>query len=158
MDKVRVFGMRRSGTNLMEWIVREHFNPYYRGVAVKQDNVYHAKYGIYENLKHCLPTLKYSYKAIVIFKPYEQWVESIKKIGYNETSKEAWSEHLYHALKLPKDKTYIVEYNHLVANYESEVRNIAKFLGQDIKEVKPLPKYKFNRDGGNTLSNEIFKQ
>lgn len=155
-DEVRVFGMRRSGTNMMEWVVREHFYPHYNGIAVIQDNLYHNKQGKYENLKHCLPTLEYSDKIIVIFKPYAQWVESVKRIGYTETSQEAWSEHLYHSMKLPTDKCYLVDYNDFIDNYEHHVLAISEFLDEPINQVIPLPKLKFNRDGGKTLSNKLF--
>ena len=142
----------------MEWAIREHFLDYYNGIAVKQDNTKHNKYGEYENLKHCLPKLCYSDKAIIIFKPYNEWVESINKIGYTETSIEAYLEFIYNALRLPIDKRYIVEYSDFVNNYEDHMISISKFLNIPIKELKPIPKYKFNRDGGKTLSKEVFKK
>jgi len=148
----RVYGLERSGTNLMEWIVREHFNPNYERIDVIGNNILMRKYREKQSLKHTLPTC-INDKNIVMYKPFEQWVESWNKYykrgdnyilgGDVGCSKEVYDMYLNTAIEYnlkPNDLSFLlINYNDLMDNYESVIKRIAEYLEYDLKEIKPMP-------------------
>ena len=159
---VRVFGLERSGTNLMEWVVINHFDPDYRRIEVFGDHPAMRYYGQPQSLKHTLPTKAYSDVNIVIYKPFKQWKESWDKYynikgEYRLGGRKGCTREV---LKMYLDKAeqigaYIVEYDSFIYNYEHHVRAIANLLGVELSEVKPLPNTKMGTNM--EPSNRIFK-
>lgn len=146
---VRVFGLERSGTNLMEWVVRNHFNPDYQRIMIKGTHPSMRYYKHPQSLKHTLPTLDYSEKIIVVYKPYEQWVESWERYykrgaGYRLGGDHGCSKYVHDMyLKIAnhykeEGKAYVIDYNEFIADYEGKVKEIGEFL--EVKDIKVKPK------------------
>lgn len=164
LDKniVRVFGLERSGTNLMEWVVINHFDPDYSRIEVFGDHLDMRYYNQPQSLKHTLPTKDYADQNIVIYKPFKQWQDSWNryfkrgevyrlggKVGCTRAVLQMYLE------KAEQIGAYIVEYDSFIYNYEHHVRAIANLLGVELSEVKPLPNTKMGTNM--EPSNKIFK-
>ena len=73
-NKIQPFGLRRSGTNLLEYLVINSFDSDYKLIPrVQNVHKLHPKQGQLESLKHTLPTLSHSDYCIVVYKPFEAW-------------------------------------------------------------------------------------
>lgn len=104
-DKIQVYGLQRSGTNFLEWTLKNNFYIDYNSTKVGISNVIgDGRYKGYQSLKHCLPNL-HNGKALIIKRDFEDWDASVKKqfpecnysretydFYYNTPYRENWNE------------------------------------------------------------------
>ena len=87
-NDIQVYGLPRSGTNLLEWSIVNYFE----GVVYK--NKYKVcdveglvKYGENIAAKHSYPSFEFSDKVVVIYKEFHKWEKSYKKWAKNSPKK-----------------------------------------------------------------------
>lgn len=156
---VQVYGLPRSGTNFMEWTLKNNFS----GIDYK--NLYSTtgliskpiKSGKY-SLKHTYPNLIHSKFAIVIYKEYNEWCKSFKK-AYpdNHPDKKIYDTFLRKARELPREKVIVIEFRNAYRNYEEFIYRLSKMIGIEPNKKIKKPKNKLDRGGANTKeTGQIF--
>ena len=80
MNKIQVYGMQGSGTNFLEYSLRNNFiDLEYDGTLSAVGNVKgDERFGVQQSLKHTLPN-RDNGKALIIYRDYEEWNYSVKK-------------------------------------------------------------------------------
>lgn len=160
-NKVQVFGLQRSGTNFLEWSLRNNFDINYQNISsignVKGD----MWYGKNQSLKHCLPTLEHSDYAIVIWRDYDKWNNSVQRAfphcNYTKTN---WYQYITHSYNFANEnygKVMLVEHKWAVENYETMLKAMGKLFQIELKKDWRQPTNYMNRDGGITMSNSEFR-
>ena len=153
-NKVQVFGLHRSGTNLMEWNLVHNFKELnYQNIFTIGNIKNYLRYGEREAVKHTYPNLKYSDYAIIIYKPFDDWVESINR--YTDTTgweldKVYTTYYIEKANKLPKEKTAIINYDILMSNYEEILEFFADKFNLELNPPLERPKNRLTRQGAIT--------
>jgi len=160
---VQVFGLPRSGTNFIEWTLNNNF------YGINYINLYQkcntkglSEYRKHVALKHSYPTLDYSDYAIVIFKEYKNWVDSIKRGSSRGKSRgsaplKTYDEYLKRAQSLDQGRTLIVQFTQSYNNYGYLITQIS-----DLVKIAPVvdfkqPQHRLNRGGADSSeTGEIF--
>lgn len=146
---IQVYGLRRSGTNFIEWSLVNNFsNVNYKNVR-KSCNVPGSDYGSNIALKHSFPSLKHSKFAIVIFKEYEEWTKSILR-AYDQSkilSRKDYNTYLKKAKDLDQDRTIIIEHRDALENYVSLLNNIQDKFNITLNSNIKFPTKRLNRSG-----------
>lgn len=148
-NKIQVYGLPRSGTNFIEWTLNNNF------IDISYINLYKTcDSGIKEHgrdiaLKHCLPSLNYSDHAIVIYKSYDQWVESMKRDNRGKSTRKIYDDYLQAAKNLPDDKCIIISHQEACDNYIELVEKIAKLFNVTPKDKIIQPTHRMNKAGAN---------
>ena len=157
---IQVFGLPKSGTNFIEWMLINNFsNIKYKNIYVKENIISYPTINNTYILKHSYPNLKYSEFAIVVYKSFNDWCKSMKK-AYPESkpTKKTYNKYLNKSKELSTDKVLIVDYLYAYQNYEELIFKISKMI-----KVKPnnkiiKPKNRLNRGGASVKeTNEKFK-
>ena len=143
---VRVYGLERSGTNLLEWAVVNHFKRDYKRIEVIGSDPNMRYYNEVQSLKHTTPTKKYADKNLVIYKEFKDWEKSwegkYKKKGEwklgGETgcTRSVYDNYLKQAKKIG---ALLIKYDDFVNDYENQMQRISEYLGIEIKILKSLP-------------------
>lgn len=158
MNIVQVFGLPRSGTNLLEYIIIHYFN-------IKYENLYQICEIKYKNyfkkeiaLKHCKPFIKDN-KIIIIYR--ELYLENISSNNYyhNINNKKQVHEDYLKSIDSFKNnkKCLIIKYEELVKNPKEIINSIEKFLLKK-SNCYSLPKFRLDKSGGKNLTKEYFKK
>jgi hypothetical protein len=108
-NKIQVYGLPRSGTNFIEWTLRNNFyNVDYNNIAATNEV---KGSGPHETLlKHNYPTLDNSDGVIVIYKEFDEWKRSLKRAGmYLLIDEEAHLDYINRGHALDKDKVIVTD-------------------------------------------------
>jgi len=155
MNKIQVYGMQRSGTNFLEWSLKNNFvDLEYDGTTSSIGNVKgDERWGIPQSLKHTLPNLDNG-KALIIQRDYEEWNQSVKSkfpschytlkdytYYYNTPFRENWHQ----------DDYILVNHRWCVKNYYTLLIGISGRFGCKISEDWQQPLKRLHVDGGKTL-------
>jgi hypothetical protein len=168
MNKIQVFGMQRSGTNFIEWSLKNNIEGLeYDGSVSAIGNVKGDMfYGKEQSLKHCKPELDERRVALIVKRNFDDWDKSVrnrfKQCGYTKETydwyydtpeREDWFTPFYINLS----------YEDTVVNYEKFLNHIAHrlrwFFNDDSYKVKEnwvQPTKRTTNDGGKTLTNIDF--
>jgi hypothetical protein len=157
MNKIQVYGMQRSGTNFLEWTLRNNF------VGLEYDSSLSAignvkgdeRFGIQQSLKHTLPNLDNG-KALIIYRDYDEWNYSVKKKFPNCIySVEDWTYYYETPFreKWNQDDYIIVNHRWCVENYYTLLIAIGGRFKVDYKEDWKQPTGRMHYDGGKTMLN-----
>lgn len=167
MNKIEVFGMQRSGTNFIQWSLKNNINNLeYNDVTSIGDVKGDMFYGKPQSLKHCKPTLDERRVALIVKRNYEDWQYSISKAFpkckytkadydwyYDTPEREDWFTPFY----------INVSYEDAVQNYKEFLEHIAHrlrwFYNDDSYTVKShysQPTKRTSNDGGKSLTNIDF--
>lgn len=159
---VQVYGLQKSGTNFIEWTLRNNFPDLeYDGLLWGLGEVPgDEKYRQIQSLKHLLPKRDKG-KALIIRRNFDDWYYSIKKhfpncyynrhvydFYYDTPYREDWH----------TDEYMIIDHSWAVQNYEALLERIRILSGG----VAPIENWKqplkrLKTDGGKTLSKEGYK-
>lgn len=154
--KLGVFGLPRSGTNFIEWTLKNNFTE----LEVEERNfTYNDVFPFIPKIihtKHNHPTLSGLDGCIVIYKPFIQWIESLERFKSKMVlpyTLQSWESYLEKSKQLDKDKTMIVEHEWCVKNYDTLLFNISSKFGVKIKEGWEKPLFRFD---DNQLTKELY--
>ena len=158
-NKIQVFGLPRSGTNFIEWTLRHNF------IGLEDYSVMHecqndvdgsSPYWI--DFKHTTPKLTHSDYAIVIYKEYDVWLESIKKMGWiTKVTPESHQKYIDDAKALDSTKVLVVEHTWCTHNYHKLLDRISIKFGVELREDWHQPTKRVDMLCGAGLTNEDFK-
>lgn len=156
MNRVQVFGMQRSGTNFIEWTLRNNFvGLEYDGSVSNIGNVKgDMRFGMQQSLKHCLPDCTTSELSILIQRDYEEWDKSVKnKFKSCQYTKETYDYYYDTPYREKWDENTYLHINHrwAVLNYYELLEQIANRLNLTIKENWKQPTKRLHYDSGRTL-------
>lgn len=153
MNDVQVFGLPRSGTNFIEWSLKNNF------IDVKYSNLYEEKKNIdikmlqkFKDMavKHQYPSFKYSNKIIVIYKEWDKWIESYRRWEYGgHFPKKEYDKYLEISRNLDPAKTIILEHTWAFLNYKEAMLSISNKFGFKPKEEIVQPTGYMNKGGAN---------
>jgi len=148
-NKIQVYGLPRSGTNFVEWSLKNNFvdleyNNYYSKPEIK--SIPRTKVAI----KHNFPSLDNSEFSIVIYKEWESFSLSYSRWAKKEIEKSIYDLYLKKAHELDKDKTIIFEHSWLCLNYRSGMEMISEKFGIKLKEKINQPENVLNKAGANS--------
>ena len=155
---IGVFGLPRSGTNYMEWTLKNNFiDVIVPHIDFKTNDVepYIPKI---IHTKHCYPTLDAIDGCIVIYKEFEEWKHSLERFKKNmffPYTFNSWESYLNTANRLDKEKCIIVEHSWCVNNYERLLSDISSKFGVKIVDNLTIPT-KIIDMGGN-VTNKLYK-
>lgn len=153
-NKIQVYGLPRSGTNFIEWTLRNNFVDVYYNITPEHINDVEGSAPYWTDAKHCYPNLNHSEYAIVIYKEYDEWLKSIKRMGWVlNVSKETHQKYIETALKLDADKVIVVEHKWAVDNYYNLLDNISNKFGVKLVDNPIQPIKKVDMDAGISLTN-----
>ena len=158
MAKMMIYGLPRSGTNYLEYMVRNY-------VDVDYDNQYRKNpyMGISSSTKHCEPNLEdggdYN---ILIYKSWPNYKESFNK-WHNKKRvkkpKEMYDKAMSDYVKFYEanpDTTIIVRYEDALNNEQSLFEYIGTKFGLNVKDNLEAPKRRMNRSGGKGMVMKPF--
>ena len=160
MNKIQVYGMQRSGTNFLEWSLRNNF------VDLEYDGSLHSignvkgdmRFGIQQSLKHTLPNLENG-KALIIQRDYEEWNNSVRK-NFSACTYTLKDYNYYYQTPLREnwhqDDYILVNHKWAIQNYYTLLIAIQGRFGVRIKEDWKQPMKRLHWDGGKTLTNIDF--
>ena len=156
LKQIDVFGLPRSGTNFLQWSLRNNFEDVELDGNEIVINDVQPPIPKLIHKKHTLPKLE-SDGCIVIYKEFIEWTESLERFKKNmwfPYNLSTWEKYLDTARELPKDKTLIVEHSWCVENYEELLSIISNKFGVKLKEDWEKPIYRFNID---KPTNELYQ-
>lgn len=155
---IQIFGLQGSGTNFLEWTIMNNFEgliyePGKKEVRNVKGDVW---FGKRQNLKHCYPILDNIDLALIIKRPFDEWINSdkIKNSLYNREIydyyydtpfRENWSD----------DKFIILDHHWCVRNYYSMLELISNKSGASIRKDWNQPEFRFNT--GRKMLNTKYK-
>ena len=168
MNKIEVFGMQKSGTNFIQWSLKNNINNLtYEDVSSIGEVEGDMFFGKTQSLKHCKPTLDERRVALIVKRNFEDWDASVKNKFpqcrytkeiydwyYNTPEREDWFTPYY----------INVSYEDAVQNYEQFLNHIASRLrwyfdddSYTVKENWVQPMKRTSNDGGKTLLDTDFR-
>jgi hypothetical protein len=153
---IGVFGLPRSGTNFMEWSLNNNFKDIEVPKRDFKRNDVEPFIPKAIHTKHCYPNLDGIDGCVVIYKKFDEWVESLnrfKKTMWFPYQLSSWESYIYKANLLPKDKCLILEHSSVVLNYEETMLNICSKFGCELKEDWKFPIYRFD---DNIITNILY--
>jgi hypothetical protein len=158
-NEFQVFGLPKSGTNLIEYILLHYFELNYKNIYCEKNNTLiksfnsNGKYAI----KHQFPFIDNN-KIIIIYK--ELYLENISSNGYFDnylTKQQIYHEYLNYIEQFKNNaNVLIIKYEELIELTKKNIIKIELFIGKKSKQYD-LPKYQMNKDGGQTCSKKMFK-
>jgi len=163
----QVYGLPRSGTNFIEWSIRENIKAVNYKTIISQTEIPEIPTSRVSE-KHNYPTFKYSDKIVIIYKDWDKFIISFEKWAktqklYNKKpkfSKKSYDEYLKKCFDLKTkhpEKVIIFNHDFVVENYNESIKKIADFLGKEVKENIKFPKFKLNMLGANCKqTNELY--
>jgi len=155
-NNIQVYGLPRSGTNFMEWTLRNNFyNVDYHNI----DAINEVKgSGPHLTLKkHNYPILDTSEGIIVIYKEFDEWRKSLKRGGMNLLiDREAHQNYIDRAKEFDSSKVLIVEHEWCLNHYYKLLERISIKFGLELKHDWEQPLKRMSTDGGVTLTNEDY--
>lgn len=163
-NNIQVYGLQRSGTNFLEWTLLNNFTDVNYKRYTEYDKVVKspykglAKYNEYQSIKHTTPCLDFSANIVAIYKPVNEWIDSIQKSGHCVNinlaieSYEQWHRDLKKVPNLNK-----VSYSHkeFIEYYFDILHVIQDKFRVTLNENLIQPKKRFNKEL--QLTNQIFK-
>lgn len=158
---IQVFGLHRSGTNFIEWTLKNNFEGLeYDGRAEWYSTVPgDEQYGGTQSLKHTWPSLVFSDYAIVVRREYESWRRSVRnKFFYCKFTKDTYNYYYDIARNLDSDKTIFVEFEWVVENYEEFLFMIENKFGFKVKKDWYQPTRRLATDGGESMERIHWKK
>lgn len=133
-NKIQVFGLPRSGTNWMEWVLKNNFVDLDYILMNEIINDVEGSVPYWTELKHGYPNLNNSEYAIVIYKEYDEWLKSLKKQGWVfNVSKETHQKYINRGFELG-DKALVVEHKWCLENYDELLSTISSKFGVKLVE------------------------
>jgi hypothetical protein len=154
-NKIQVFGLPRSGTNFVEWTLRNNFV----GIDYNVIDVINNVPGSFPHttlLKHNYPTLQYSHYGILIYKPFFEWQHSLKKNGWSFGITQYGYQKYIEAGKSLGNKFLVVEWDWCVKNYNTFLLKIKNRFNVILIDNPIFPTKRLMCDSGITLSEEDF--
>lgn len=142
-NKIQVFGLPRSGTNWIEWILKNNFVNLKYNMMHEVINDVEGSFPYWTEYKHNYPNLDYCSNAIVIWKPYEEWLESIKRQGWVfQVTKETHQKYIDRGFELG-DKGLVIEHGWAMNNYDELLNTISskfdvKLIDNPIQPTKRI--------------------
>ena len=163
MKKIWVFGLQRSGTNFLEYLIRKNLNVSYETEYC--DNEYIGK--IHDSLKHSKPKLGDDIDYyILIFKLKPNFVESFNKWRIGTGAKIKINPDVLYD-KMVKDyidfynknreKCILVLYEDLYGNEGEFINFVSDKFTIDVNGEIDIPKNRMGRNGGGTTTKESFE-
>lgn len=140
---VQVYGLPRSGTNLMEWSLTNLFkNIGYINLYKKCDVKGLKGYNKNISLKHSYPTLDFSDKCIIVIKDLDEWKKSYLKWSKLESVEDSiYHDYIKIAKSLNSKNSIIINHKDLVNNFEKTIKLISKKLNIKLSHtpiVRPI--------------------
>lgn len=158
-NKIQVFGLPRSGTNFLEWTLRNNF----LGLNYQDINVRYSYrvegFPAVGAVKHEFPSLSYSDFAIVIYRDADEWLASLKRFDFTSGSqfrREMLDEYLAVARKLPEERVLIYNHNYVVNHYFDVLEEIAGKFSVELVDDPKQPRNRIATDFGKSLTAEIY--
>lgn len=160
-NTIQVYGLPRSGTNFLEWTLKEYFKDVtyenlYKKCDVEELNISNHKVSV----KHSYPSFEFSDKVIVIYKEYDKWENSyykwMRKGKYPkiEPSKEIWEKYIEKSKELDSNSCILISHNELYTNYKNSITLFSNKFNLELKNKKIiLPKGRFSKSGANAKPN-----
>ena len=159
-NDIQVYGLPRSGTNLLEWSLVNYFED------IVYENKYKVcdvegifKYGNYIAAKHSYPSFEFSDKVVVIYKEFHKWEKSYKKWAKDSPKKQVWENYIKKSESLDTNRCIIISHKELNNNFEVTLKKISDKFGFKLKNIElSKPKNYMNRGGAksNPLENKIY--
>ena len=147
-NKIQIYGLKKSGTNFLEFSVVKnfpevgYFNAYPNGSRVA--------------MKHYRPNIDQAEQGIIyIYKDYENWVSSVKR-EYPGESLDKWKEFLDLVKSFDESKCLILNHGWCVDNFEEMLRLIADKFNLTMPEEPIKPTKRLNKGGAK--SSELKKE
>tara|TARA_Y100001972_G_C7645185_1_gene324196 strand:+ start:397 stop:870 length:474 start_codon:yes stop_codon:yes gene_type:complete len=151
-NDIQVFGLPRSGTNFIEWSLKNNFkNIFYNNLYMDYKNKQIS-------VKHYFPSFIYSDYVIIIYKEYNPWLISMKKDGKHPSEWPEYEQFLKVANSLPKDKTIIIEHTWAVENYFQLLDLISEKFNFELIDNPTQPKYRLNKLGAKASQTNLIFQ
>lgn len=154
-NKVQIFGLQRSGTNFIEWTLNNNFiDANYKRFTehhkiVKGNYQGLARFNQYQSIKHTRPTLKFSDYIIAIYKPLDQWLESIIKSNHCldiELSKKSYNIWHQDLVNIPKEKKIVYSHKQFYDRYDIILNEIASKFEITLNNNITYPKYRLDKN------------
>lgn len=159
-NKIQVFGLPRSGTNFVEWSLRNNFVGLdYVNIDVKSNLVGFKHFGRLQALKHNYPSLDYSDFVVVVWRDVDEWLKSVKSFRHTRGSKFSrgtLEEYLGEAKKISEDKRLIYNHRFLVNHYFDCLEEISLKFGVELVDNPVFPSKRLLTDGGVSMGSEEF--
>jgi len=152
-NNIQVFGLPHSGTNFVEWSLRNNFIGLDYKVIPSVNNV-DGSYPKDTLLKHNYPTLKYSNYAILIYKPFDEWQKSLKKHGWSFGVTQYGYQKYIDSAKALGDNCYIIDWKWCCNNYLEFLSNIKDKFGVKLIDNPTQPMHRMNGDSGLTTNED----
>lgn len=154
--KVRVYGLPRTGTNFLEYLIRHNTNCEYV-------NEYGANTYLKERtaIKHCAPQDDGKDLYIIIVKNKDNFTQSFRKWCKNKVKDidalyENASDDYIKFYEANKDKTIILSYEQLLGNEVKFMEHLRDNYNVKINEKIDIPVKRMNRSGGKGVTSENF--
>jgi len=160
-NTVQIYGLPRSGTNFLEWTLKEYFKDikyenFYEKCDVEKLNIFNKTVAI----KHTYPSFKFSDKIIVIYKDFNKWNKSYRKWSNKDGIMEIWENYLNKSKELNSENCIIISHDELYRNYKNSINLFSKKFNLEVNEKEILlPKNRFNKGGSKAkpIIQEIYK-
>lgn len=159
-NDIQVYGLPRSGTNLLEWSLVNNFKD------VVYENKYKVcdvegifKYGKYIAAKHSYPSFEFSDKVVVIYKEFHKWEKSYKKWSKQTPEKQVWENYIKKSESLDTDKCIIITHKELNNDYQNTLNKISNKFGFKLKDIEITKPINYMDRGGaesEPLKNKIY--
>jgi len=159
--KIRVFGLQRSGTNFLEFLIRKNLHVSYENeycyneyMDKKRDSLKHSKPKLIDGVDY----------YILIFKLKSNFITSFKKWTHNKSIKLNVSD-LYDEMvqdyinfyKENEDKCILILYEDLYNNEIDFINFVGDKFGIETQDSITIPTNVMDRSGGANTTNEKFQ-
>lgn len=158
---IQVFGLPRSGTNFMEWTIVNNFkNIRYKNLYAEGNVENFYTYGSKESIKHNYPSLNYSKYAIVIYKKFEIWKQSMIKYNKDQFAKKSvYNKYLKKAEELDENFVLIYDHQHVMNDYFDVLNEISNKFNIEKIDDPQKPKYRLDKGGANARqTSELYNE
>lgn len=160
--EVRIYGLPRSGTNFLEYLIRNNTDCIYEYDYKKGDE--YLGWSSEIAIKHCCPNDDDNLDIyLIIVKNKSSFIESYKKWDkYNYSHRDIsnmYEKAIDDYIKFKQDypsKVEIIPYEKLVGNEAKYLKILSYKFGFNINDKIDIPKKKMSRDGGISLTKKVF--
>lgn len=162
MKKLIIYGLPRTGTNYLEYLVLNNLKCEYKTIFRKKSKYFEYDEGSKVSLKHTKPKIiKDCNCYILVLKNREQFLISAKKWRWydSETLNEVYNNMLadYKRFYLNnKEKCLIIFHENLINNEEKFIKTISDKFNIEMNEKFVKTDMRMNKDGGKTVSEEVY--
>lgn len=155
--KARVYGLPRSGTNFLEYLIRNNTDLEY-----KNEFGISPYFGKYSAIKHCKPKDDDKDLYILIFKNKNNFTISYNK--WRKTPKDkilkmydiAMNDYV-EFYKNNKNKTVIIAYEQLIGNEIKLLNHLSTEYGVGLTKDIDIPKKRMDKSGGKGITGAEFR-